>query len=31
VKEVLKEFGLPTLAEQLKEATEIQDQYRLKQ
>ena len=30
VKEVLKEFGLPTLAEQLKEATEIQDQYRLK-
>ncbi len=30
VKEVLKEFGLPTLAEQLKEATEIQDKYRLR-
>ncbi len=29
VKDVLREFGLPTLAEQLKEATEIQDKYRL--
>jgi len=30
VKDVLKEFGLPTLAEQIKEATEIQYKYRLK-
>jgi predicted amidohydrolase len=30
VKDVLTEFGLPTLAEQIKEATEIQDKYRLK-
>ena len=29
VADVLKEFGLPTLAEQIKEATEIQDKYRL--
>jgi predicted amidohydrolase len=29
VKDVLQEFGLPTYDEQLKEATEIQDKYRL--
>jgi predicted amidohydrolase len=29
VADVLKEFELPTLAEQIKEATEIQDKYRL--
>jgi len=29
VADVLKEFGLPTLAQQIKEATEIQDKYRL--
>ena len=29
VTDVLKEFELPTLAEQIKEATEIQDKYRL--
>jgi predicted amidohydrolase len=31
VRDVLKEFGLPNLEEQIKEATEIQDKYRLKQ
>jgi beta-ureidopropionase len=30
VRDVLKEYGLPTYGEQLKEATEIQDKYRLK-
>ena len=30
VRDVLKEYGLPTYEEQLKEATEIQDKYRLK-
>jgi len=30
VKDILNEFGLPTLEEQIKEATEIQDRYRLK-
>ncbi len=30
VRDVLREFGLPTLEEQVKEATEIQDKYRLK-
>lgn len=30
VADILKEFELPTLAEQIKEATEIQDKYRLK-
>ncbi len=29
VRDVLREFGLPTLEEQIKEATEIQDKYRL--
>jgi predicted amidohydrolase len=29
VKDILKEFELPTLAEQIREATEIQDKYRL--
>jgi len=29
VRDVLQEFGLPTYEEQLKEATEIQDKYRL--
>jgi beta-ureidopropionase len=30
VADVLKEFGLPTLAEQIREATEVQEKYRLK-
>lgn len=30
VQDVLKEFGLPSYDEQIKEATEIQDKYRLK-
>ncbi|MBK7711985.1 MAG: carbon-nitrogen hydrolase family protein [Bacteroidales bacterium] len=30
VKDILDEFSLPTLAEQIREATEIQDKYRLK-
>jgi beta-ureidopropionase len=30
VRDVLKEFGLPTLREQIDEATAIQDKYRLK-
>jgi beta-ureidopropionase len=30
VRDVLKEFGLPTLREQIDEATDIQDKYRLK-
>ncbi len=30
VKDVLSEYDLPTLAEQIKEATEVQDKYRLK-
>jgi beta-ureidopropionase len=30
VKDILSEFGLPTLEEQIREATEIQDKYRLK-
>jgi beta-ureidopropionase len=30
VKDVLMEFGLPTLKEQIREATEIQDKYRIK-
>jgi beta-ureidopropionase len=29
VKDILREFSLPTLEEQIKEATEIQDKYRL--
>ena len=29
VRDVLKEFGLPTLDEQIREATEIQDKYRI--
>jgi beta-ureidopropionase len=29
VKDVLREFGLPTYDEQIKEATELQDKYRL--
>ncbi len=29
VRDVLEEFGLPTYEEQLKEATEVQDKYRL--
>ena len=31
VMDILREFGLPTYDEQIKEATEIQDKYRLKQ
>jgi beta-ureidopropionase len=30
VKDVLSEYDMPTLAEQIKEATEVQDKYRLK-
>jgi beta-ureidopropionase len=30
VKDILREFGLPTYDEQIKEATEIQDKYRLR-
>jgi hypothetical protein len=29
VLDVLKEFGMPTYDEQLKDATEVQDKYRL--
>jgi hypothetical protein len=30
VKDILKEFDIPSYDEQLKEATEIQDEYRSK-